>query len=406
MIFIEGIWAFMLTVAGIYIFTDAVWRKNFVFAGVVSAYVAGCYIVFQQTIADKHGGYWLRVAMRPLIALSLALVFIIAFTYIRRSRRVTSESVREGIDVLTDGLCYYNSDGRIILVNPAMNVIAADVLGKSVTDGNEFYEWLRNGKAVNATFLQRGATPTVRLSQGRVYRIVHKERTFFEDPVTEIVASDITDEYAARVKLRERNEYITRQRARLLAVNDTITDLTIEKEILQTKVNIHDDLGKALVAARSYLNGNTSKEELMSVFDTNIALVASPDLSAKRGDDYSTVLKAAKDVGINIVITGQLPEDADGAKVVSSAMRECITNTFRHAGGDELYIDIYDNEHGETVVRFTNNGTPPRNKITETGGLKYLRKIAEQKGALMSIESVPEFVLTITLLKKRMDDYE
>ena len=180
-------------------------------------------------------------------------------------------------------------------------------------------------------------------------------------------------------------------------MNERITDLTIEKEILQAKINIHDDLGKSLIAVRQYLSGNIDREELLSTVDRNIRLLdaqGSPDAV----DDYAAVMRAAKDVGIGIDITGELPDDPDSRQIVSAALRECITNTFRHAGGDILFVNIIRDDGCGIVVEFTNNGADPEGEIKESGGLKSLRDLAEQKGVQMTVVSRPHFLLRLELL--------
>ena len=92
----------------------------------------------------------------------------------------------------------------------------------------------------------------IRTNDGSIYRMISSEKDFLREPVIELIASDITDEYELREKLRERKSYLEGQRRRLMEVNDSITDLTIEKEILRTKIGIHDDLGLGISCRSSY----------------------------------------------------------------------------------------------------------------------------------------------------------
>ncbi len=385
-----GVWMIFLLFSGIYVLIDAAWNGHKRLCVFMTLDILICYMSLQQMMVAGGDGPIPSVVFVPLIIMSIITAFVIFIMFIWRSRNVSLLSIKEGLDMLSDGLCYYYSDGRVKLVNPAMNVIAKDLIGRSVTDGRVLWDAVREKK-----------DHIVYLEDGSVYRFIRSEKDFLDEPVIELVASDITDEYGLREKLHERKKYLEGQRRRLTEVNDSITDLTIEKEILQTKINIHDDLGKTLVAIRSYLAGRTSKEELFAMFDTGLSIMGSPTDGLKKRDDYSAVLKAADDVGIKVTITGELPGDSDNAFIIAAAMRECITNTFRHAEGDELYVNVSTNEHDETLVRFTNNGKPPAGEIKETGGLGHLRHIAQQRGADMKIVSAPEFILEITLLGQR-----
>lgn len=385
-----GVWMMLLLFSGIYVLIDAALNSHKRLCILMTLHVLVCYMSLQQMIKVAQNGPVLFAAILPLVVISIVTAVVIIIMFIWRSRNVSLISIKEGLDMLSDGLCYYYRDGRVKFVNPAMNVIARDLIGHSVTDGRALWDAVSEKK-----------NHIVHLGDGSVYRFVRSEKDFLDEPVIELVASDITDEYALSKKLQVRKTYLEGQRRRLLEVNDSITDLTIEKEILQTKINIHDDLGKTLVAIRSHLAGRLSKEELFAMFDTGLSLMASPPEGFGKRDDYAAVLKAADDVGIKVIISGQLPADPDNTYIVAAAMSECITNTFRHAEGDELCVDISKNEHDETIVRFTNNGKPPAGEIKETGGLGHLRHIAEQRGADMKVVSTPEFVLEITLLGQR-----
>lgn len=50
------------------------------------------------------------------------------------------------------------------------------------------------------------------------------------------------------------------------------------------------------------------------------------------------LLAAAKAVGVSILFTGSLPSVGTTARMLTEAVvHECLTNTVRHAGGNELY---------------------------------------------------------------------
>jgi signal transduction histidine kinase len=64
-----------------------------------------------------------------------------------------------------------------------------------------------------------------------------------------------------------------------------------------------------------------------------------------------------------------------------------------------LHIEISEDEETITAV-FTNNGISPEGEITEKGGLKSLRELAEQAGGSMTIQVQPVFTVTIKLPKE------
>ena len=80
-----------------------------------------------------------------------------------------------------------------------------------------------------------------------------------------------------------------------------------------------------------------------------------------------------------------------------AAIRECLTNTARHARGDRLFVLIKcgaDAPHG-IRIEITNNGRAPLVPIQEAGGLSNLRHMVERAGGIMTIESSPQFLLRL-----------
>lgn len=64
---------------------------------------------------------------------------------------------------------------------------------------------------------------------------------------------DVTEEYAVSLELREKQERADPVNRRLRALNQTITAMTVEKETLTAKPQLHDELGTLLLSAKRYL---------------------------------------------------------------------------------------------------------------------------------------------------------
>ncbi len=141
--------------------------------------------------------------MIVLLVLFIQQAALITEMYRFRNAHVTPMSVKRGLDTLADGLCYYYDDGMVKLINPAMNTIAEDVLGRSITDGSIFWEHVSEAKALYGTFPEKGENPVFRTSSGNVYSFRRTEKSFLKRPIIELIAYDITDEVEQGEKLRE-----------------------------------------------------------------------------------------------------------------------------------------------------------------------------------------------------------
>lgn len=220
--------------------------------------------------------------------------------------------------------------------------------------------------------------------------------------IYEISCSDISREFALKREVEEQNEELRKMNLRLRKYGETVTEVTKERETLAARVKVHDGMGSLILKTkRAILQEECDKDALICEWNGVVSLVSSPETEEDRAEE---IKKTAESVGVKILYTGVRPPKGSVAeKILANAVFECITNTARHADGDELYITVSDD--GEFLTaRFSNNGRPPKTEIVEGGGLSSLRRMAEMAGESMRIESSPRFLLTIMIPKGEKED--
>ncbi len=336
------------------------------------------------------------IIMLTVLVLSLTVMWI--FNFIRWDRHnITLISVKEAIDDMEAGIVCSNEDGVPVLVNPNMEELCEYVTGRPLLDANSFWESIRNNELrPGCEVIDQGRTLLLKIPNGKVFKIDKRRINVDGVNLKEFFATDITGMYKASIELREGNERLERMNDRMRNLNDTITRVTIEKEVLNMKIKVHDNLGQSLLEAKRYLKtGDGNLTEIIGNLKNNINLIDSGS-DLQKNDDYALMFKTAKDVGVNIMVQGILPQDQDRKRIISTAMHECITNTIRHAGGDELYIKIIEMK-GSLIAEFTNNGKAPDKQIRLTGGLDMLRCMVEDYGGVLQVESAPIFKLIIKI---------
>ena len=189
---------------------------------------------------------------------------------------------------------------------------------------------------------------------------------------------------------------------RLRKYGETVTEVTKERETLAARVKVHDGMGSLILKTKRALSQEKcDKEALIREWNGIVSLIYAPETE---DDKYAEVERTAESLGVKIFYTGvRPPKGSDAEKILVNAVFECITNTARHADGDELSITVSDD--GEFLTaRFSNNGRPPQAAIVEGGGLSSLRRMAEMAGESMRIESSPRFLLTIMIPKGEKED--
>lgn len=365
-----------------------------------------------------------KLARMPLwvFLLYVAATFVIFYFKMRRLRlvkenRLTTGSIRQTMDVIPDGLCCYTTIGIPRLVNKRMERLCWEIIGAPMGDAADFWDRLSHGRLKEGVESVRGGdNPIVKLSDGRVISFTRKSFITEGHKIYEVVATDISSVYDITTTLRESNQRLTEMNKRLKKISESITQMTIDREVLDTKIAIHDNLGSMLLSTRRYLSKKdkmskldslSERRELIRSWKQNVTLLLH-ERAETRTDEYVLIQEAAFDVGMKINIKGTLPPQPEIKKIVATAMHECMTNTMRHAGGDELYITIvlerhFSEEEAEAqpgdvyTVEIKNNGAPPAGPIFETGGLGSLHQLVVKYGGEMIMEWKPEFVLRLIL---------
>ncbi len=332
-----------------------------------------------------------------LIALALTGIAVLEImSCIRtRNRSLTLMSVKECMDELPVGICFYWDGGLTKLTNRRMNSIACKLTGSGVMDAEAFQKFVFSGKEA----------PIIRTEDGTAYSFVHREDTLDGRMIHELLAFDVTQEYRLTEELREKQKKVQKINRRLKALNTSIQYIIMDRETLQIKIHIHDGFGKMLLMTRHFLAApdQTDTKEMLSLWRRNIALLKNEERERWQEPCFFS-LTHADSLGIRIEMNGELPEDETLLSVADTAITVHVTNVLRHAEGDTAYISIGETPEGY-VMRFTNNGTPPCEPVKETGGLANLRRLTEKIGGEMTITSSPQFEMILHLPEKAKGEY-
>lgn len=383
-------------------------------------------ILFLQAVSDvtvvmttgKKGTLLARVAGHGPAGLVLSVlavsvltgIFQWAFLYKKSRDMITTRSIKESIDLLPDGVCFSTDRGMPILMNSRMRQLCTEFTGEGLMDTEKFWRDLRNGN------VRKGIRPLKQReaafidTNGQVWDFRRSRLSYGGEKVTEISAVNITTQYHLHKELVARYERLNDVNSRLHHFSEEVEKVTREKEILAAKIKLHDEIGRSLLILRSYLtetpeksiqtetpekSAQTEKRDrsrLLPLWQYIVTSMQEGTILKEREDSLLLLKKEAADFNVDIFLEGLLPANPSVRNVIFAAVRECAGNTAKHARGDRLFITIHDTEEN-TEVFITNNGNAPGGSIHETGGLKNLRKMVEERGGSMQIKSSPVFVL-------------
>lgn len=373
----------------------------------------GMLILFAAQVKSAHHAWKLTpiiesVTELPVILPILLLLAVITtlLTIVIKERKfvknsITRSSVKESLDYLNTGLCFAHKNGMVMLINHRMNNLSHTIFGRDLQNANAFWESLSNGEIQSGvTRLSMGANPSLRLPDKTVWTFARE----VIDGIIQLTAAETTQLNKLTEELKEKNAELTVMNNRLRKYGENVDELTREKERLETKARIHRELGQALLTTRRYLRSESDNpQELLNMLKRNIAMLRTESESPKNDKPLDMLMKAAHSAGIEVLIIGQMPKQEDANRLFFEAATEALTNAVRHADAKKLCVELTEDDKAYFAC-FTNDGSKPQNKIVEGGGLGSLRLKTEQIGGTMEVMNQPQFVLKLTVPKKRGDN--
>ena len=333
-----------------------------------------------------------------------------------KKMRLQKNMIKKALDDYPGGICLSMTDGRPLLVNKAMNDLALIIVGKTILNSLEFWKKLSEAgshEGVEEVFLppvdtialdQNVKTKRFKLASGHVWSFRRQTILADGDSYIQIEAEEITDLYDKSQRLYEDNKKVMALHKRQQQLSKDLVKINIEKEILQAKINIHDQFGNVLVATRKALINDTLDQEyaqLITEWKKAIANmeVAPQNVSTNRSDPELELIKVADLVGCKIEMIGDRPHEQKALLLMYSGIREGLTNAVKHANADTLTVQIED-EGKSYKIRISNNGQAGVKEIREGMGLTNLRNKLEQEGAGLEVISENGVILILTLPKE------
>ena len=338
-----------------------------------------------------------------LVAVSMSLAYAVDIILRETKNRdtINTTSIKEAFDNLPAGICFFNSEGLSVLCNRAMHRFAFEVCGHDVQYITDLQKCMEKDFIPMEGVTKQGKAFI--FPDGKVYQLDNRVDTYKDEgEYTEFIVMDITDLHRKSIELTDETNQLRRAQEELKRLSANVVAITREEEILNTKIRVHDEMGRCLIEARKYLSENDNEDIPESVVKSWSRAVSMLKYNNEPEDEdmLSQIRQTCEAVGLTFKQTGELPKDEEAAYILTCAVRECLTNAVRYAGANELYADFSESE-SFAQVSITNNGKQPDNEIIEGGGLSNLRRRVERAGGTMIVKSNPRFRLTVTLAKRK-----
>jgi hypothetical protein len=337
----------------------------------------------------------------PVFAVNTAFLCWMAMSFKReRKNSILPSSIKEGFDNLPTGLCFSRKNGMVQLVNHQMNTLSYLLTGSDIQNAESFWQLVSVGQLDDdVERLTSGERPEIRFRNGSVWSFARENL----DSVVQITATDITEYLLLTKTLEQKNTELKKMNSRLRKHGENVDEVTRSKERLETKVRIHNEFGRSLIATHHALQDDGALEGIAALWKRNIAVLRMEAEPSADSDHLTALMKSAESVGVQIEIKGRIPRVKEAKFLIMAAATETLTNAVKHADAGKMIIEI-EELPDSYLVCFTNDGKKPEaQEITEGGGLSSLRKKIENAGGEMYVSGMPEFMLTIKLMKESGD---
>ena len=327
-----------------------------------------------------------------LAVLTMAAAGVLLALSRREKRSVTPAAVKQCLDSIPCGVGIFDDDGRVLFSNVCMNRLSVALTGERLLDGRRF--------AVQTA----GRVLTV---EGRRWRFRDRSLTLGKTPVHELIAADVTEEYAGIEALRNEQASLTRLNRALKSYTLGIDETVRRQEILQAKVNIHDEMNRLMLSTAAVEQGNVAgKNEIFSLWAQNALLLCmdADETAAQR--DLGELEALASALRIRLVFNADVPPSLTEEQVglFLSAASEALANAAKHAGAGTMEISFSETPE-QTVCAFASDGRPPAGEVRFTGGLYNLSVLAENQGARVEARVEEGFTLLL-LFPKKTQEYQ
>lgn len=328
------------------------------------------------------------------------LLFIVEIVRLYREKGhiISRDSVKQALDHLPSGICYFSPSGGVKLCNLQMNRLFRTLAQSDLQTLTELQDALANCDSCSGVIRLADENQTYLFPDGKAWHYSQSNVTD-EDGVTytEAVFSDMTELYHKNLELKRQIKQLNKISCELKRLSDNALILTKEKEVLSAKTTLHDRMGAGLIAMRQILQHNQTAETVGAVklFRQAVNSIKNDNGYYQENSELSKFMQDAEAIGVNVNMLEELPEQEELRHITVLAMRECLTNSVRHADASTVYVTIEKTEN-DVCVKITNDGKAPETEIVPKGGLYNLYRCVIGCGGTMKIQSEPIFVLTIT----------
>lgn len=394
-----ALWGLLLCLTNVGNTLWALSKKKYLFAALAFLLLLPAYflwqVVFDRILSEKTGEatavtqtacaqswvWWLFA----FLLLSVAAIFVLGYNIRYNKNFITPGSIKVFLDEIPCGVCCWRDNGRVLFSNICMNRLCVSLTGGPLLNGNQFCAAVADG------------IPEV---EGKRWRFVCRDIFLNGERLHEMIASDVTTEYAKTQALERDKQELSRLNRELKEYNRSIDDTVRRQEILQAKVNIHDEMNRLMLSTVvAEREDAETLDKIFALWEQNALLLC---MEGEVADQKAVgrIEQLADALKIRLFrqnLPAALTEEQ--RSLLFFAAQEAIANAAKHARATEMTIS-FDEKEGNLTCFFVNDGAMPKEAVVFSGGLANLARLAEKQDATVSVDVGEKFSLRLRFSKK------
>ena len=392
-----ALWVFMLCLSGIFSAVISWIRKKYLFVAfslvLLTQLLFLWQVIFDLTLSERGISTASSVTeflcgipfvwwIAALVLLTSALGLLLGFGIRYERSFITPASIKSFLDQIPCGVCCYQDSGKVDFSNVCMNRLCAALTDGPLLNGDQFYQKVGDG---------------IHAVEDRMWRFSRREIDLDGEHLYELIASDITNEYAQTQALERDRTELSRINRELKEYTLSIGETVRRQEILQAKISIHDEMNRLMLSTMAAESDDTDElDRIFSLWEQNALLLGTEADEETESGAIGSLEKLASALKIRLNWKNDLPGALSNQQrnLFLSAAQEAIANAVKHAGAKSIDISFEEIDSG-ICCRFVNDGTFNRGSVKFTGGLANLDRVAREQGASVSAVADESFMLSI-----------
>lgn len=329
-------------------------------------------------------------------------------------RDINAFSVKNAMDQLEHGVAFASLSGHHKLVNATMEGLLGRLGLTSLTNNQVLRRQLcQLSTDVSTANLADDAVQkpqwtqdldgisTLRVSEpdGRTWLLTHQIIRDERREWNQLLAVDVSNYMALSHQLSEEIASLQERQKLLVSETSRLNEALSRQLVLSTRSAIHDTLSQRISFVHRFLEDGVSDDERLSRLQSLLEDLPT-EISQDRVETtpeiwLDTLRDLAAAVDLKLQISGNLPPDANQARMFTEVLREAITNVLIHTTSNEMEVHL-----GQDTSSFwmeVSNPSTVDTPLTYGTGLSNLESRLEARGGSLSVFTTPRFTLRARL---------